>query len=226
MTPETTRATNGQALLAAHVTAPAEGSASVARGLLRQLHGRQEAKRRVGEFDVIDVENPTLALRLALWLRRNIARHENPPTIRFGIHAIAGRERSHRQLGEAVEACCLAADGQILLTPAARAAAHQVEPVSFEKRRLKLGRDTEGRVLFDARPEGQLTSVGAPIDPVCRLALGREAGSLLYRGARSHFCSLKCAELFAVSPERYLHRVEPPRPWIRPDLPGTDVVLP
>lgn len=226
MPPQTARGASGRAVLVAHVTAPADGSASVARGLVHQVQAHQGEKRRLGEFDVLVLETSTLALRLALWLRRNIAQDENPPAIRFGIHAVAGSERPHGQLSEAVEACCLAADGQILLTPAARATAHRVEPVAFEECRLKLGRDAGKRVLFDARPEGEITSVGAPIDPVCRMALGREAGSLLYRGVRSHFCSLKCAELYAISPERYVDRVEPPRPWIQSGPPGTDVVLP
>jgi adenylate cyclase len=126
------------------------------------------------------------------------------------MHTGPATERDGDWFGAAVNLAArisaLAGGGDVVLSDATRDAAGQLQGIAVTERgRHSLRNVREPVLLFDAKPDGQRSHAGRPIDPVCRMAVDTDeaAGSLRHDGIRYYFCSPECAHSFAEHPDRY-----------------------
>jgi len=154
-------------------------------------------------------DDPQGAVELGLRIVDEVGARPEFPAVRVGIHTGAAVKRNDDWFGRAVNLAArlsgLAAGGEVLTSEATRAAAGDLAGLEFRSLGPQAFKNfTEPVDVFrPVRSAGQRERL--PIDPVCRMAVdpGREVGTLIHEGTEYHFCSLRCAESFARSPEIY-----------------------
>src|SRR2546426_63601 len=80
-----------------------------------------------------------------------------------------------------------------VLTDTTRDAAGELDDIQLDERgRHSLKNVAEAVLLFAARPAGEHSASGLPLDPVCHMAVdpAHAAGLLNHDGVAYHFCSL------------------------------------
>jgi class 3 adenylate cyclase len=129
------------------------------------------------------------------------------PLLRAGAHHGPAAERDGDFFGSAVNIAARVADlasgGHVHATLEVADAARNagIEVVDLGDYELRnIGRSVE---IFDLLIDA--ASVGAAIDPVCRMRVdrARAAGRLRHRGHEYWLCSLECAAAFTADPGRY-----------------------
>jgi adenylate cyclase len=129
--------------------------------------------------------------------------------IRIGLNTGQAIEREGDWFGSAVNlaarAASLAAGGEVLATEATREAAGDVSGIEWQARGPRAFKNVAQQVSIFAALASERSGSGMAVDPVCRMALdpASAAGDLTHRGARYHFCSLRCAGAFAANPDHY-----------------------
>lgn len=178
-------------------------------------HDAEEIKS-IGDAIMIRATEPAKAVALGLELVNTVGGQHGFPVIRVGMHTGPAVEREGDWFGAAVNLAArvsgAASGGEVLLTAETREAAGEIRGVELrEHGRQSLRNVAEPVHLFAAVQQGAETSEGLPIDPVCRMAIDPQhsAGRLVHEGVEHHFCSLKCAALFATAPERYARVSDP-----------------
>lgn len=180
------------------------------RGLL-PTHRADEVKT-IGDASMLRCDDPGDAVELGLRIVDEVGSRPEFPSVRVGIHTGAAVKRDGDWFGRAVNLAArlsgLAAGSEVLISEATRAALgdlpglelRSLGPQAFKN--IVEPVDVFRAVRSDQRGER------LPIDPVCRMAVdpGREIGTLIHEGTEYHFCSLRCAESFASSPETYVAR--------------------
>jgi adenylate cyclase len=168
--------------------------------------------KTIGDAAMLLCDDPRGAVELGMRIVDDVGARPEFPSVRVGIHTGSAVRRKDDWFGRGVNLAArlsgLAAGGEVLISEATRAAIG--DPAGVELRSLgprSLKNITESVDVFHAvRSGGQRERL--PIDPVCRMAVdpGREVGTLIHDGTEYHFCSLRCAESFARSPESYAAR--------------------
>jgi adenylate cyclase len=175
---------------------------------LLPAHGAEEVKT-IGDASMLRCDDPADAIELGLRIVGDIGSRPEFPSVRVGIHTGAAVKRDDDWFGRAVNLAArlsgLAAGGEVLISEATRAAAGELAGLEFRSLGPQAFKNiTESVDVFrPVRGDGHHERL--PIDPVCRMAVdpGREVGTLVHDGTEYHFCSLRCAESFARSPEIY-----------------------
>ena len=199
---------------------------------LTEAHGDEQAADLVGEFaaavdallarydaeqvksigDALMIRCPDAAQAIALGLQivEQVGGQHGFPIIRVGMHTGPATERDGDWFGATVNLAARisgqAGGDEVLLSETTRQAAGTLDGIALHERgRHTLKNVQEPVLLFEAAREGRRSEKGLPIDPVCRMAIDPEeaAGTLRHNGVAYHFCSLRCAQSFAESPERY-----------------------
>jgi adenylate cyclase len=199
---------------------------------LTEAHGDEDAAELAGEFEaqvaklladhkaeqvkvigdavMIRCSDAALAVRLGVRIVDGVGRQHGFPSVRVGMHTGSAVKRADDWFGAAVNLAArvsgAARGGEVLLTEATRVAAGEVEGIDLiERGRQSMKNVSEPTTLFSARPAGDRSPEGLPIDPVCRMAVDPQhaAGTLRHEGVEYHFCSLRCVRMFADAPERY-----------------------
>lgn len=177
--------------------------------ILLPAHGGEEVKA-IGDALLIRVPEAAQAVQLGLRIVREVGARHGSPLVSAGMHSGTAVSRDGDWFGSTVNVAArvaaLATGGEVLLTATSRTAAGDLDGIRFDKRgRRELRNVGEPVLLFAAVPEGERTSAGLPVDPVCRMAVdpARSAGLLRHLGVEHHFCSLACAQAFAAEPDRF-----------------------
>jgi adenylate cyclase len=180
---------------------------------LLAAHSAIEVKA-IGDALMIVGGEPAAAIDLGLAIVDDVGGQHGFPAVRVGMNTGQAHERDGDWFGTAVNIAArvsgIASGGEVLLTDATRAAAHDPRGVRLHERGRRVLKNVREPVLiFAAVREGECDAEGLPIDPVCRMAIDPEhsAGRLNHNGVEYHFCSLGCAAAFAKDPDQY-SRVE------------------
>jgi class 3 adenylate cyclase len=179
---------------------------------VRQLlaaHQAQEVKT-IGDALMLRTGDAVAAIRLGLCIVHDVGAAHGFPLVRVGMHTGSAVERDGDWFGTTVNLAArvsaAASGGEALLTAATRAAAGEVEGVEVRERGRRAFRNVGEPVqVFVAVRQGEHSSSGLPIDPVCRMAVDpwHGVGRLTHQGVEYCFCSLRCAGAFAQHPSRY-----------------------
>ena len=160
--------------------------------------------------DVFCAGTDTLAVvRTALRLSDAVRREPGFPRIRTGIHRGPVVERESRLFGAPINLTARlaahASGGQILCTEPVAGAARvvaDIEPRPIGEQRFK--NVAHPVAVFELVRVSERRAATA-IDPVCRMQV--EVAHAIATGAHAgttyHFCSLRCADVFAKAPELY-----------------------
>jgi class 3 adenylate cyclase/YHS domain-containing protein len=169
-----------------------------------------EAVKAIGDAVMVRGSDPAEAVRLGVRIVRDVGGRHFFPTVRVGIHTGAAIGRGGDWFGASVNLAArvagTAAGGEALLTDVTRDAAGELDDIQLDERgRHALKNVAEAVLLFAARPAGEHSATGLPLDPVCHMAVdpAHAAGTLTHEGVAYHFCSLACAGRFATAPDRY-----------------------
>lgn len=169
-----------------------------------------EEVKGIGDALMLRAEMAADAIRIAIRLSTEIEARAGFPGLRIGMHTGLAVERSGDWFGSAVNVAArvagLASSGEVLLTEATAEAAGELDDVELRAAgRRSLRNVSEPVTLLTASATGERSGVGLPLDPVCRMAVEpRHAAGTLTHGGRTHyFCSLRCVEAFARSPDRF-----------------------
>lgn len=180
---------------------------------VRTLLPRHQAEevKCIGDAVMIRCEDAAQAVRLGVSIVAVIGDRHGFPMVRVGIDTGSAAERNGDWFGATVNLAArvagAAADGEVLLTEATRAAAQPLSEIHLvERGRRTLKNLSEPVQLYAAMTEGEVSPGGLPIDPVCRMAVdpSHSAGQLRHAGVDYFFCSLTCAKAFAGDPERFV----------------------
>jgi adenylate cyclase len=181
-------------------------------GAVRQLlaaHQAQEVKT-IGDALMLRTGDAAAAIRLGLCIVQDVGAQHGFPLVRVGMHTGSAVERDGDWFGATVNLAArvsaAAAGGEVLLTGATRDACGDVEGVELGERGRRAFRNVGEPVpVYAAVRQGEHSSSGLPIDPVCRMAVDpwHGAGRLTHQGVEYCFCSLGCAGAFAQHPSRY-----------------------
>jgi adenylate cyclase len=170
-----------------------------------------EEIKRIGDAVLLRGADPAQAVRLALRIALDVGGRHGFLNVRVGMHTGLAVERDGDWFGSTVNLAARisaeAASGEVLRTEATRTAAGDIEGVELQEcGRRSFKNVTEPPLLYAAVREGERTTAGLPVDPVCRMAVDPEhsAGTLRHEGVAYHFCSLDCARRFAATPARYM----------------------
>ena len=165
----------------------------------------------IGDAAMVRADDAALAIRFAIEVVHEIGGRHHFPAVRAGLHSGPAVERDGDWFGSTVNIAARisgeASGGEVMLSESTCTAAGSLEGIELRERgQRELRNLTEPIVLYEALREGARTRAGLPIDPVCRMAVDPDhaAGRLRHGGTDYHFCSLRCAALFAATPSRYL----------------------
>ncbi len=154
--------------------------------------------------------DPARSIELGVRIAHEFSSRAGFPVVRVGMHTGPAKERSGDWFGATVNlaarVAAAASGDEVLLTgETAEAAAGRARVTLTGHGRVMLRNISEPVLLLRARG-GLADDSGLPIDPVCRMAVDPRdaAGSLRHAGTQYFFCSLRCAEAFAASPERFV----------------------
>jgi adenylate cyclase len=201
-----------------------EQAADLAAEFAAEVRGRvaeysAELVKTIGDAVMIRCEDTTQAVRLGLFIVRELGERHGSPSIRVGMDSGQAIERDGDWFGTTVNVAArvagIAASGEVLLTEATRNGLGRGSEFEIHERgRRPLRNVAEPVMLYEARAQGERAARGLPIDPVCRMAVDPEhgAGCLTHGGVTFYFCSLQCAARFAADPDRYAFDAVP-----RPD---------
>jgi adenylate cyclase len=177
---------------------------------LLSAHDAEEVKA-IGDALMLRCVDAGHAVRLGLEIVHDVGERHGFPVIRVGMHTGPAVERDGDWFGATINLAArvsgAASGGEVLVTEATREAAGELGGVQLvEHGRRELRNVADPVMIYRALREGVRSSVGLPIDPVCRMAVdpASSAGVLRHRGTDFHFCSLDCARTFAADPDRYL----------------------
>ena len=178
---------------------------------IRPLLPRHDAEevKTIGDASMLRCGDPRQAVELGLRIVEEVGARPEFPSVRVGIHTGAAVERDGDWFGGAVNLAArvsgAAGGGEVLISEATRAAAGELPRLELRSLGPQRFKNVAQPVdVFHAVREGEQRE-GLPIDPVCRMAVdpGHETGTLIHTGVEYHFCSLRCVQLFAGSPESY-----------------------
>jgi class 3 adenylate cyclase/YHS domain-containing protein len=181
-------------------------------GAVRQLLGEYQAQevKTIGDALMLRTSDAAAAIRLGLCIVHDVGARHGFPLVRVGMHTGPAVERGSDWFGATVNLAArvsaAAAGGEALLTEATKAAAGEVAGVELRERGRWSFRNVGTPVpMYAAIRQGTPSSLGLPIDPVCRMAVDpwHGAGRLSHQGVEYCFCSLECAGAFAQDPGRY-----------------------
>jgi adenylate cyclase len=185
------------------------GGFCVAVRRLLAAHQAQEVKA-IGDALMLRTADAAAAVRLGLCIVHDVGAQHGFPLVRVGMHTGPAVERGGDWFGATVNLAArvsaAAGGGEALLTEATQAAAGEVAGVELRERGRWSFRNVGAPVpMYTAIRQGTPSSLGLPIDPVCRMAVDpwHGAGRLTYQGVEYCFCSLGCAGAFAQDPSSY-----------------------
>lgn len=178
---------------------------------LLPTHGAEEVKT-IGDASMVRCDDPADAVGLGLRIVDEVGARPEFPSVRVGIHTGGAVNRNDDWFGRAVNLAArlsgLAPGGEVLISEATRRAIGDLAGVELRSLGPRSFKNIAESVDVFRALRGEQRPERLPIDPVCRMAVdpGHEAGSLIHDGSEYHFCSLRCAESFARSPESYSAR--------------------
>jgi adenylate cyclase len=165
----------------------------------------------IGDAVLTISPRPEKALEFLAALFPKAAAEPDFPVLRAGLHHGEVVERDGRFIGTTLNLAARVAGqargGQVLATAtivgAARGAGVEITALGAQPIR-NIHDPVE---LFSLQLSGADSS--SVLDPVCRMRVDKEraAGHLLFDGNDFWFCSLRCAGLFAATPEQYASSV-------------------
>jgi adenylate cyclase len=179
---------------------------------VRQLLAAHEAQevKTIGDALMLRTADAGAAIRLGLCIVHDVGARHGFPLVRVGMHTGPAVERGGDWFGATVNLAArvsaAAGGGEALLTEASKAAAGEVAGVELRERGRWSFRNVAAPVpMYAAIRHGKRSSLGLPIDPVCRMAVDpwHGAGRLTHQGVEYCFCSLECAGAFAQHPDSY-----------------------
>ena len=185
----------------------AENFAAHVRGLLPEYGA--ELIKTIGDEVMVWVETADRAVDLGLRIVEDLARPGLPP-VRVGIHCGPAVPRHGDWFGSTVNLASrvngAARTGEVLLTEFTRQCLTE-DGIKIEPRGERYFRHVVDPVpVYRAvAPEGD-AGHHLEIDPVCRMAVDRDApaGTRHRRGETYYFCSARCLEAFDSEPRRYV----------------------
>lgn len=185
------------------------GGFCVAVRRLLAAHQAQEVKT-IGDALMLRTGDAAAAIRLGLCIVHDVGAQHGFPLVRVGMHTGPAVEREGDWFGATVNLAArvsgAASGGEALLTAATRTAAGELEEVELRERGRWAFRNVSAPVqVYAAVRQGERSSAGLPVDPVCRMAVDpwHSAGRLTHEGVEYRFCSLGCAGTFAQDPHSY-----------------------
>ena len=173
---------------------------------VRQLLGGHQAQevKTIGDALMLRTADAGAAIRLGLCIVHDVGARHGFPLVRVGMHTGPAVERGGDWFGATVNLAArvsaAAGGGEALLTEATKTAAGEVAGVELRERGRWPFRNVGAPVpVYAAIRHGKRSSLGLPIDPVCRMAVDpwHGAGRLTHQGVEYCFCSLECAGAFA-----------------------------
>jgi adenylate cyclase len=163
---------------------------------VRQLlaaHQTQEVKT-IGDALMLRTGDSAAAIRLELCIVHDVGAQHGFPLVRVGMHTGPAVERGGDWFGATVNLAArvsaAAGGGEALLTEATKAAAGQVAGVELRERGRWSFRNVGAPVpVYAAIRQGTRSSLGLPIDPVCRMAVDpwHGGGRLTHQGVEYCF---------------------------------------
>jgi len=169
-----------------------------------------EEIKTIGDAMMIRSDDARRAIHLGLSIVHEVGKQHGFPVVRVGMHTGPAVERTGDWFGSTVNVAArvsgAASGNQVLLSEVTRSEAGEVHGIELRERgRQTFKNVSQPLLLFEAVRQGQASTEGLPIDPVCRMAVdpSRRAGVLVHEGVEYSFCSLDCAGRFAAKPAAY-----------------------
>ena len=165
--------------------------------------------KTIGDAVMIVSSAPAIAVSTALNLRSIVDTEPDFPAIRAGLHTGPAVERGGDYFGAAVNltarVTAYARSNQILCTEAVAAAVRDMPDIELYAEGLAHLKNIAQPVALFALERTDRSTSSRQIDPVCRMRLDPDlAPARLPYGDKIYaFCSFRCAQTFAQSPETY-----------------------
>ncbi len=192
-----------------------ESAAGLAQSFCREVGDllpvrRGELVKQIGDSAMVRLDDAGDAVRLGVDVVYDLGGRHGFPAIRVGMHTGTAVERDGDWFGAAVNLAARVAGhatgGEVLLSDETRVAAGEQRDFRlFPRGRTELRNVGEPVLLHAVRRRGEMTLGGAGDRSRLRMAVDRSgaAGVLSHEGRDYLFCSLRCAQTFARTPERY-----------------------
>src|SRR5829696_8667493 len=137
---------------------------------------RPQEVKTIGDALMLRTGHSTAAIRLGLCIVHDVGARHGFPLVRVGMHTGPAVERGGDWFGATVNLAArvsaAAGGGEALLTEATKTAAGEVAGVELRERGRWPFRNVGAPVpVYAAIRHGKRSSLGLPIDPVCRMAV-------------------------------------------------------